>query len=293
MRSTLPPRIVVGPGTLPSRVPIDLFVTVTFKFGNVTFGIALAGRFSNGELVAVIALSPDLNNIEGVWGGVDIWAPEVHKFGDRYYLFVTFPGRKKGRGTQILSADRPQGPFTVNGDNANTPPDQQCLDGTPFIARDGTRWLVYCNEWTDVKNGTLRAVRMTNDWTARQGDSMLLFRASEAPWVRPYRAGHNEFVTDGPFFHRTKGGKLLMIWSSFRQGGNYAVGVAESESGTVTGPWSHSKDVLYGADGGHGMIFRDFANNLLLVLHSPNGDKRERAQLLKLIEENDRLRVAP
>ena len=24
----------------------------------------------------------------GFWGGVDIWAPEVHKFGDSYFMFV-------------------------------------------------------------------------------------------------------------------------------------------------------------------------------------------------------------
>jgi hypothetical protein len=41
------------------------------------------------------------------------------------------------------------------------------------------------------------------------------------------------------------------------------------------------------------MIFRDFADNLLLVLHKPNGGNRERAQLLKLSEENDRLRAVP
>ncbi|MEI8375068.1 MAG: glycoside hydrolase family 43 protein [Planctomycetota bacterium] len=224
------------------------------------------------------------------WGGVDIWAPEVHKFGDSYYMFVTFPGRKNGRGTQILRASRPEGPFTIAGDRANTPPEQQCLDGTPCIDLDGTHWLVYCHEWTEVKNGAVRAVQMTNDWTARQGESLLLFRASEAPWVRPFQSG-NAFVTDGPFLHRTQGGKLLMIWSSFRKGGDYAVGQAESESGNVNGPWRHAKDVLYGEDGGHGMIFRDFNENLLLVLHQPNIGNRERAHLLKLREENDRLVV--
>jgi len=82
-----------------------------------------------------------------------------------------------------------------------------------------------------------------------------------------------------------------MIWSSFRKGGNYAVGVAESDSGTAKGPWRHSPDVLYGKDGGHGMIFRDFSENLLLVLHQPNGGNRERAHLLKLKEDNGRLVV--
>ncbi|MEI6674934.1 MAG: glycoside hydrolase family 43 protein [Verrucomicrobiota bacterium] len=227
------------------------------------------------------------------WGGVDIWAPEVHKFGDSYFMFVTFPGRQGGRGTQILGAARPEGPFRLAGVTANTPPEQQCLDGTPWIDPDGTHWLVYCNEWTTVRDGTVRAVRMANDWTARQGESVLLFKASEAPWVRPFKPGGAEFVTDGPFLHRTQTGKLLMIWSSFRKGGDYAVGVAESASGTVQGPWRHAAEPLYGEDGGHGMILRDFAGNLLLVLHKPNGGNRERAQLLKLKEVNDHLVVEP
>lgn len=109
--------------------------------------------------------------------------------------------------------------------------------------------------------------------------------------MRSFNPDRNEYVTDGPFLYRTKGGKLLMIWSSFRKGGNYAVGLATSDSGTVKGPWRHSSDVLYGEDGGHGMIFRDLSGNLLLVLHQPNGGNRERAQLLKLQEENDRLVV--
>lgn len=227
----------------------------------------------------------------GFWGGVDIWAPEVHKFGESYFMFVTFPGRKGGRGTQILRASRPEGPFTVAGEAANTPPEQQCLDGTAWVDPDGAHWMIYCHEWTSIRDGAVRAVRMTGDWTARAGEPILLFHASEAPWVRPFNAGGSEFVTDGPFLHRAGNGKLLMIWSSFRKGGDYAVGVAESESGTVRGPWRHRPDVLYGEDGGHGMILRDFSGNLLLVLHQPNGGNRERAQLLKLSEADGRLTV--
>jgi GH43 family beta-xylosidase len=229
----------------------------------------------------------------GFWGGTDIWAPEVHQLGNRYFMFVTFPGREGGRGTQILRAERPEGPFRILGDTANTPPEQQCLDGTPWMDADGTNWLVYCHEWCSIKDGTVRAVQMTDDWTARNGESILLFRASEAPWVRPFQPGN--FVTDGPFFYRTKGGKLLMIWSSFRKGGNYALGVAESAGGSVKGPWRHLPDVLFGKDGGHGMIFRDFAGDLLLCLHQPNGGNRERAHLFNLKEDGDRLalRVAP
>jgi hypothetical protein len=48
-------------------------------------------------------------------------------------------------------------------------------------------------------------------------------------------------------------------------------------------------DVLFGKDGGHGMIFRDFSGDLLLSLHQPNGGNRERAHLFNLKEDGDRL----
>jgi len=226
---------------------------------------------------------------ENFWGGKEVWAPEVHRMGDTYFMFVSFPGRQGGRGTQILKAQRPEGPFVIAGEGANTPLGQRALDGTPWIDAGGTNWLVYCHEWSQVGEGTVRAVQMSNDWTTRQDESILLFKASEAPWVREY--SENKYVTDGPFLYRTKDGKLLMIWSSFRKGGDYAVGMAESESGTVKGPWRHSPEPFFPDNGGHGMIFRDFSGNLLLSLHRPNHGTSERLHLLKLKEENGQLVV--
>jgi len=133
---------------------------------------------------------------------------------------------------------------------------------------------------------------MSKDWTARQGESILLFKASETPWVRAI--GDSKYVTDGPFLYRAKGGKdgkLLMIWSSFRKGGEYALGQAESASGSVKGPWRQSNEPLFPDNGGHGMIFRDFSGNLRLVLHQPDQSPNERAKLLNLKEEDGRLSV--
>ncbi len=223
------------------------------------------------------------------WGGKEVWAPEVHRMGDTYFMFVSFPGRQGGRGTQILKAQRPEGPFEVAGEGANTPPEQRALDGTPWIDAGGTNWLVYCHEWCQIGEGTVRAVRMSKDWTTRQGESTLLFKASEAPWVRAYT--ENKYVTDGPFLYRTKEGKLLMIWSSFRKGGDYALGLAESESGRIEGPWHQSVDPLFPDDGGHGMIFRELSGSLCLVLHQPNQSPRERVKFIKLKEVAGRLVV--
>ena len=44
------------------------------------------------------------------------------------------------------------------------------------------------------------------------------------------------YVTDGCFLYATKTGKLLLIWSNFGNEG-YAVGIAESTTGKILGPW--------------------------------------------------------
>lgn len=226
------------------------------------------------------------------WGGKEIWAPEMHRIGDWFYLFVTFDGRQGGRGTQILRAQKPEGPFVVFSENANTPPEQECLDGTPWIDEQGKRWLVYCHEWLQIGDGAMMVVPMQDDFSERAGEPVVLFHASDAPWVKPLSGRPGKFVTDGPTFYQTKGGKLLMLWSSFTGDGNvYAIGIAESENGQVTGPWKQLPKPLFDRDGGHCMLFRTFDGQLTLSLHQPNGGEKERAHFFSIKEENETLEI--
>ncbi len=226
------------------------------------------------------------------WGGEEIWAPEMHRLGDHYYLFASFNGRAGGRGTQILRADSPAGPFEILGPDANTPPEQRCLDGTPWVDRDGTCWLVYCHEWVQLGDGATRAVRMKPDWSARIGGPIELFRASQAPWTTHLGNSPTNFVTDGPWLHRTTSGRLLLLWSSFGKSG-YTLGLARSDDGYVDGRWTHDPEPLFTGDGGHCMMFRTFAGQLTLVLHQPNGGDRERARFFDVAEEGERLALRP
>jgi hypothetical protein len=82
-----------------------------------------------------------------------------------------------------------------------------------------------------------------------------------------------------------------MIWSSFRKGGDYAVGIARSESGKIEGPWIQSGEPLFPDNGGHGMFFRDLSGNLRLVLHQPNQMPHERVKFIKMIEVDGRLEM--
>ena len=114
---------------------------------------------------------------------------------------------------------------------------------------------------------------MRPDWSARLGEPIELFRASQAPWVTPLANANpavtTNFVTDGPWLHRTARGRLLMLWSSFGPNG-YTMGLARSDDGFVDGHWTHDPEPLFDGDGGHGMLFRTFEGQLKLVLHQPN-----------------------
>jgi beta-xylosidase len=229
------------------------------------------------------------------WGGKEIWAPEMHKLGEKYYLFVSFNGREGGRGTQILRAGSPDGPFTFFSESANTPRRQRSLDGTPFVDHEGRNWMTYCHEWVQIGDGAMLAVPMSDDWSRRTGKPIHLFHASDAPWARPLGAKEGKYVTDGCFLYRTTDGRLLMLWSSFtgEQGRTYAVGIVHSESGTIQGPWKHEAKPIFAGNGGHPMLFRTFYGQLTLALHQPNGGAPARARLFAVEEVDGTLRITP
>ena len=120
-----------------------------------------------------------------------------------------------------------------------------------------------------------------------KGQVRVLFRASQAPWTRGFDGGN--FITDGPFLHRMKSGKLMMLWSSSGEHG-YAMGMATADR--IEGPWTHCKDPLISQDGGHGMLFQK-DGKLFVTYHMPNHPSgAERPYFAEVIEEGDRLVLA-
>ena len=208
------------------------------------------------------------------WSDRNYWAPEVHRYQGRYFMFASFKAENVCRGTQVLVSDSLTGPFQPHSAGPLTPRDWECLDGTLFVDSEQQPWMVFCHEWVQVHDGEICARRLSADLSQAVGQAALLFRASEAPWITPY-AGQTDYVTDGPFLHRAVGGELLMLWSSFNNGA-YTLGVARSQSGKVTGPWSQDAEPLFKEDGGHGMIFRTFDGELMLTVHRPNSTLNER-----------------
>lgn len=246
----------------------------------------------------VVFATPEDNWIKGA-----IWAPEVHAYQGKYYLFATlnsdiewklqrkdFP-KYTLRGTQLFYADNPMGPFLPFEEKLpHTPMDRMALDGTLWV-ENGTPYMIYCHEWVQIEDGTMELVQLEPDLSKTVGSSLTLFHASSAPWSTgdQHPDGTLTYVTDGCFLHRTKTGKLLMIWSSFKEG-SYAIGIAESTTGKVTGPWKQQENPLFDQHGGHGMLFKTFDGRLMLTFHQPNSPGgKERAQIYEVIDTGDTL----
>ncbi|WP_099467587.1 glycoside hydrolase family 43 protein [Konateibacter massiliensis] len=217
------------------------------------------------------------------WADRQFWAPEVHEYKGAYYMFASFKAENCYRGTQILKADSPTGPFLPYTKGPITPTDMECLDGTLYV-EDGTPWIVFSHEWTEAKDGKIYAMKLTSDLKKAAGEPILLFSASSSGWAQNVTDGIEEppirYVTDGPFLFWEEG-SLKMMWSSFYND-NYAMGIAYSENGRVDGKWKHEKEPFFTKDGGHGMLFKTFEGKQMLAIHSPNKSPMERAVFIEM-----------
>ena len=179
---------------------------------------------------------PVFRPADDFWADRSFWAPEVHAYNGGYYLFASFKAEGVCRGTQILRADSPRGPFVPISEGPVTPHDWECLDGTLYVSPDGNPWIVFCHEWVQVSDGQICSLPLTADLTSATGEAIVLFSASEAPWAEHFLSkGRKGYVTDGPWMHRLPDGELVMLWSSFHDG-KYAIGAAHSVSGQITDP---------------------------------------------------------
>jgi hypothetical protein len=217
---------------------------------------------------------------EGIWANAGSWAPEVHQWKGKWYLFTTVHNVEKAiagegggkfyrRATVLAVADRPDGPYRLLRDGEPiVPKDRMTLDGTLYVDGKGKPWLVYAHEWLQTTVGTMEAMPLKDDLSAA-GPSRLLFRANEADWAVGQKQpdGSVVYVTDGPELFRTKAGTLLMLWSSYGTKG-YVQALARSRSGEIDGPWEQLGPLVV-RDSGHGMLFHAFDGRLMMVLHRP------------------------
>ena len=237
----------------------------------------------------------------GFWADTQFWAPEVYALDGRFFMLATLATSSgaRPRGVAVLASDNPTGPYQQWSDGPVTPATQPCLDGTLHVDDQGTRWLVYSRgtegtpDGPGIRDGEMYAVRLLTDLRSAVGEPILLFTASSARWTRPLRfpegmeppvelnLARDPIFTDGPFLVRAPGGALLMLWSSHGEDG-YALGLAESAGGSVTGPWIQRPEPLWSSDGGHGMVLRTSGGRDYVAFHWPNSTPDERVRLAEV-----------
>lgn len=214
------------------------------------------------------------------------WAPEVHEYKGKYYMFATFEQKNGNRGTFCLVADAPDGEFVLHSKKALTPEDWMSLDGTLYVDKNGQAYLVFCHEHVQILDGTVCFVKLSEDLSESVGEPVYMFSGSDA-----YTACHStdgRYVTDGPFLYEGKNGRLYMIWSTCANG--YHQCIAVSDNGKLDGKWIQLEP-MFTDNGGHGMLFDDFDGNLKLTLHCPNSSLNERPVFFDVEDTGDRLSV--
>lgn len=270
------------------------------RYGVITYK---STNLSEWEGPYVVFTVPD-----GVWAHPQhgAWAPEVHEYNGRYYLFVTLHNNdrrlegepvngfsKHWRGTVISVSESPEGPFRLLKDDGHVLPEtMMTLDGTLYVEEDGSPWMVFCHEWIQTIDGTIEGVRLKDDLSEAVGDPIRLFNASEAPWKNEdVLQGGNipVYVTDGCQLYRTSGDRLIMLWSSY-QSGSYVQTIARSKTGKLEGPWEQLPPLVK-EDSGHGMLFRTFEGTWMLILHQPFKMPESRCKLYEMEDTGDSFRI--
>ena len=233
-------------------------------------------------------------------------APEVVCYRGRYFLFATLENPERvidespdawrrtfRRGTQVFMSESPEGPFNRIPDSPDAPvppADFMTRDGTLFV-EGGIPYMVYAHDWEQRIDGTMEAVELTADFSAAAGEPFYLFKGSDAPWLKDqYLAtkAPRYYPTASPQTYRTRDGKLLLLWSSLRDGQSVQT-IAYSLSGEIRGPWRQAEPIL-GAGLGHGAIFETFDDRLVLVVGHP-GSAPSAPEFYELEDMGDTLRV--
>ena len=217
----------------------------------------------------------------GFWADRHFWAPEVHQYKNKFYMFASFKSEFVHRGTQIMVSDKPDGQFVPLTEKPVTPSDWECLDGTLYIDKKGKPHIVFCHEWTQIGDGTICEMELSEDLKTAISLPRVLWKASDHKDIIDIIKDKESKITDGPFIYRLKNGELICIWSSFNKNG-YMELISRSNNQDIDGTWTVDTVPLSAQGGGHGMIFETFSGETMFVMHCPNTATKERAVLTKI-----------
>lgn len=230
--------------------------THIIPYDSVFYAIGTSPPYWGGPNAGVkLYRSPDLKNWEyvtllidaaalddDVWYKDRFWAPELHRFNNRFFL--TFNCQNSGGGSYaseemkhfhacgLAIADNIEGPYrVVTHDKPLT--SFPSNDMTLFQDEDGKIFCFFNNGWTDLHKIYVAELDTVN--YVLKEEPVVLFSQEPGKWDGAGIEGSHVIKHEGTYY---------MFYSSWTQG--YAVGYATADN--VYGPWSkYEGNPLFGA----------------------------------------------
>ena len=189
-----------------------------------------------------ICYQPKLTN----WAIDGLWAPEVIKFEEKYYLYYSGWDIKHG-GHQIGVAvsDSPLGPFidyvgeSANGyiDSKNAPIkfDFSVIDASPFIDKDGEKYLLFTkDQYQGVSS--IYIAKLNDDMVTIDYSTITLLSEPVLDWEMQNTNHWNE----APFLYEHEGVYYLFYSANYYMDRYYGIGVSTSSS--PMGPFEKAEE---------------------------------------------------
>ncbi|GAA2709250.1 glycoside hydrolase family 43 protein [Actinoplanes palleronii] len=215
-------------------------------------GTYVAVQALNGGIAVRQASSPDAlaaAPARQVWSDTgnlgEVWAPEVHYDGGRYYVYFT-AGRGAAHRMYVISSATADAGYT-GATRMALPDDRWAIDGTMFIFGN-QRWFVWSG-WAGTTNveQNLYIARMSSP-AATTGARYVISQPRES-WERVVG---NPFINEGPEAIRDPDGRLHVTYSTNGSWSEqYCVADLRLRAGgdpTYVWDWYKSNGCLFGSN---------------------------------------------
>jgi arabinan endo-1,5-alpha-L-arabinosidase len=192
------------------------------------------------------------------------WAPEVTQVGSSYVMYPTTTNfQPTFQCIAVATADAPEGPFEVVGDEMLVCPDEEggAIDASTFLDEDGTLYLLWKNDGNCCGKDTwLYIAPLSEDGLTLAGEQTRLLKQDQ-PWE-----GN---LVEAPTLVERDGTYVLMYSANDYGSDKYAIGYATADS--PTGPFTKAEEPLLTTDKSEGQFVGPGGQD---VVTAPDGSDR-------------------
>lgn len=156
---------------------------------------------------AGLAASPATRIFQDTQGLGEVWAPEIHYDGGRYWIYFTM-GVGAAHRMYVISSTSPASGYGA-ATRMSLPDDRWAIDGTMFV-HNGQRWFVWSG-WAGTTNveQNLYIARMSSP-TTTTGARYIISQPREG-WERVVG---NPYINEAPEAIRDPNGQLHIVYSA-------------------------------------------------------------------------------